>query len=213
MHGTPDPDAAIDLRDVTAGYQQGVAVLEGLTARFGPRGVVLVRGRNGAGKSTLLEVCSGYLRPWRGAVRIAGMDAATAAARTRRRVCRTEPALYPNMTARDHLVFAARCLGVDPAPGLARAERYGLAPWLGYDAKSLSTGNRRKLWIIMCTLGSFDVVILDEPFNGLDPAGRDTLSAEIRHWSATAAVLLISHAPPAGVEADREFTVGGSAGG
>lgn len=207
MSGAPDKGVTVELRDVTAGYQAGRPVLTGLSAAFHRPGLVLVRGRNGSGKSTLLELCSGYLKPWHGVVTVNGVDAGSPRARQRRRVCRTEPALYPNMTTRDHLVFAARCLAADPDHGLARADYYGLGPWLGYAAKSLSTGNRRKLWLTMCTLGSFDVVVLDEPFNGLDVAGRDKLCAELADWSAEKTVLLISHAPPPGVVADTTFTV------
>jgi ABC-type multidrug transport system ATPase subunit len=211
MPGTSDPDLAIDIRDVTVGYQPGVPVLNAFSAQITGRGVVAVRGHNGAGKSTLVEVCSGYLRPWRGAVRIRGLAAHSPAARRRRRVCRTEPALYPNMTARDHLVFASRCLGVPPEPSLARAEHYGLAPWLEHDAKSLSAGNRRKLWLIMCTSGSFDVVLLDEPFNGLDTQGAERLGAEIREWSTTGAVVLNSHTLPPGIEIHQVLVLGKTA--
>jgi ABC-type multidrug transport system ATPase subunit len=208
MHRTPDPDVAVDIRELTTGYERGVAVLEDFSARIDGPGVVVVRGRNGSGKSTLVEVCSGYLKPWRGTVRIRGIDAHLPMARQRRRICRTEPALYPHMTARDHLVFAARCQGVSPQAGLARAARYEMGPWLEYDAKSLSTGNRRKLWLIMCTLGTFDVVVLDEPFNGLDSDGREMLVAEIRGWASELTVVLSVHGLPASIEADQTVFIG-----
>jgi ABC-type multidrug transport system ATPase subunit len=112
------------------------------------------------------------------------------------------------MTVRDHLVFASRCVRADANDALARAERYGLEPWLDYDAKALSTGNSRKLWIIMCTLGSFNVVILDEPFNGLDEEGVNVLREDIHKWATEKSVLLISHAPPEGLIPDETFTVG-----
>lgn len=210
MHVSQDSDLAIEIRDLTVGYQKGSPVLENVSADFEPGGLVLVGGRNGSGKSTLLEVCSGYLPPWRGSVRINGADAASAEARATRRVCRTKQALYPNMTARDHLAFAARCVRTDLNAVLARAERYGLHRWLSHDAKSLSTGNSRKLWIVVCTLGAFDVVLLDEPFNGLDDDGADVLCQEIRQWAAEKSVLLISHKPPAGLRPDRVFLVPGN---
>jgi ABC-2 type transport system ATP-binding protein len=205
MYVPQDPDPAIEIRDLTVGYRKGAPVFTGFSAHFEPGGLVLVGGRNGSGKSTLLEVCSGYLPPWRGTVRVNGMDAGDAAARSSRRVCRTKQALYPNMTVRDHLAFAARCVGVGLDEVLARGERYGLHRWLSHDAKALSTGNSRKLWIVVCTVGAFSVVLLDEPFNGLDDEGTDVLCAEIRGWAAGKSVLLISHKPPAGLRPDRTF--------
>jgi ABC-type multidrug transport system ATPase subunit len=208
MHGPQNTNNAIEIRDVTVGYEKGVPVLEGFSAEFSQGDLVLVRGNNGSGKSTLLEVCSGYLAPWTGSVKINGLDARSADARIRRRVCRTQLALYPNMTVRDHLFFASRCVGSGPETAFERVERYGLQRWLQHDAKSLSTGNSRKLWIIMCTLGVFDVVILDEPFNGLDDESTDALCQELRAWATDKSVLLISHIPPVGLTPERTFMLG-----
>ncbi|MCD0445729.1 ATP-binding cassette domain-containing protein [Glycomyces sp. A-F 0318] len=209
MRGAQDTRAAVDIVDLTAGYERGKPVFQGFSASFPDRGTTQVRGRNGSGKSTLAELCSGYLRPWSGTVTVAGREAGDPAARRRRRVCRTEPALYPNLTARDHLSFASRGIGADPAAAHGRARAYGLGDWMSTEAKALSTGNRRKLWLVMCTLGAFDVAILDEPFNGLDDEGRDRLAAEMRDWSERAAVLLIAHAAPAEASVDRTFDLGG----
>ncbi|WP_199034396.1 ABC transporter ATP-binding protein [Glycomyces salinus] len=209
MHSTPHTDPAVDIVDLTVGYETDKPVLDGFSSSFGRGALTLVRGENGSGKSTLVELCSGYLKPWRGEVRVAGRAASSPAARRNRRVCRTDPALYPHMTVRDHLVFAARCAGIDAGPGLARAERYGLGPWMDDDAGALSTGNRRKVWLTMCTLGDFEVAVLDEPFNGLDADGRDLLCDEMRAWSADAAVVLVAHAPPAALTPDRVLDLDG----
>jgi ABC-type multidrug transport system ATPase subunit len=202
----PDPQnsrVVVEIRDVTVGYDRRVPVFRHFSAAFESGGLVRIGGSNGSGKSTLLEVCSGYLAPWQGSVRINGLDAGSPAARTGRRVCRTKQALYPNMTVRDHLAFAARCVRMDLGDVLARAERYGLHRWLDHDAKSLSTGNSRKLWIIVCTSGDFDVVLLDEPFNGLDDEGAEALCREIGDWSTQKAVLLIAHKLPDTLRPDR----------
>ena len=208
MHATQTADAVLQIRDVTVGYQPGRPVLSAFSMVLDGPALVQVQGRNGAGKSTVLELLSGYLPPWRGTVTIGGLDASRDDARRMRRVCRTEPALYPHMTVRDHLVFAARCRSADPGPGLERAKEYGLEPWFEHDAKSLSTGNRRKTWLIFCTLGDFGVVVLDEPFNGLDDESSERLVMELKNWAATRLVVLISHAPPVGVAADRVITIG-----
>ncbi len=192
-------DSAARVIDVTTGYRLGTPVLSGLTAAVPARGIAHLRGPNGSGKSTFLELLSGYLRPWSGRVEVLGVPAADPRARARRRVCRTRPAVYARMTARDHLVFAARCAGASPAPLLDRADRLELGPWLDEDAATLSTGNTRKLWYLMCTVEPFTLALLDEPFNGLDDAAVAVVAAELREWSATSGVVLISHAPPAAV--------------
>lgn len=210
MHDPQNSELAVEIRDVTVGYARGAPIFTNLSATFEPGGLVRIGGGNGAGKSTLLELFSGYLAPWQGSVRINGLDAGSAAARSARRVCRTTQALYPNMTVRDHLAFAARCVGVGRDDLLARAERYGLRPWLDHEAKSLSTGNSRKLWVIVCTSGDFTVVFLDEPFNGLDDDGAHLLGQEIREWSARKSVLLIAHKLPDSLSPDSTFTVDGA---
>ena len=165
-------------------------------------------GGNGTGKTTLLEVSSGYLHPWSGTVLVNGHDARTPAARASRRVCRTQPALYPNMTADEHLEFASRCIGRPVEEALARAERYGLEPWLQHEAKELSTGNARKLWLLMCTLGDFDLILLDEPMNGLDASACAILEGEIELWRVTKAVVLVAHHLSSAIGPDRSVDLG-----
>lgn len=199
---------SLTVENVSAGYGLDAPVLEGLTLTVGGPGLVLVEGENGTGKSTLVEVISGYLVPRSGSVRVCGLDPASPDASTVRRICRTEPALYPVMTARDHLVFASRWAGTDPAVGAARAVRYGLGPWLDTPAGSLSTGNRRKLWLVMCTQGDVGLVMLDEPFNGLDAEGITLLTEELAAWATTRIVLLVAHRPPAALRPHRRVQLG-----
>ncbi|MEU2432622.1 ATP-binding cassette domain-containing protein [Streptomyces sp. NPDC007861] len=212
MRETQHPETALQLKSVTAGYDRASPVFVDLSLNLPGRGLTMVSGRNGAGKSTFLELGSGYLSPWRGEVRVGDRDARDPQSRAVRRICRTDVSLYPSMTAQDHLVFAARCRGISPELGLDRAVRYGLKPWLGHAAKELSTGNRRKLWLTMCTLGEFALVMLDEPFNGLDSAGIELLSAEMREWAGHASVVLIAHDPPVTVSADMTIALEGCSG-
>ncbi|MGI5195681.1 ABC transporter ATP-binding protein [Streptomyces sp. CA-288835] len=179
----------------------------GLSLSFGAPGLVHLRGGNGSGKSTLVELCSGYLLPWQGSVRVGGLDASSPAARSGRRICRTQPALYPDMTVRDHIVFTSRCRGIDPKGGLDRAVGLGLEPWLDHAAKTLSTGNTRKLWYVVCTLGGFDFAVLDEPFNGIDQEGVEKIAEELSGWAADRLVLLISHTAPAALAVTADFVL------
>jgi ABC-type multidrug transport system ATPase subunit len=201
----------IHVEAVSAGFDAGRPVHRGLTLRIDAPGLTLLQGSNGSGKSTLVEVLSGHLPQTAGTVTLAGVDARSPEASRVRRICRTEPALYPTMTARDHVVFASGWCGADPQEGLRRAERHGLGPWLDEAAEHLSTGNRRKLWTIVCTSGDFDVVVLDEPFNGLDGASTTVLCEELTEWAARRAVLVVSHRPPAQLAPDAVLTLPGGA--
>lgn len=205
MPGSTARGIAVDISDVTAGYRHGEPVFKGLSVTISDRQVTHICGPNGSGKSTLLELCSGYLRPWAGTVTIEGRPAASPAARETRRICRTKTALYPHMTVRDHLTFASRCYRAEIDTVIARARSIGLAPWFEADARALSTGNARKLWYVMCTLGEFRQVFLDEPFLGMDEAGGEVLVEDVRRWSERAAVVLISHALPDGVRVDQRI--------
>jgi ABC-type multidrug transport system ATPase subunit len=192
----PQSHRFVELDAVSAGYGQGPAVLEDVQLTLDQPGIVRLHGANGSGKSTMVEVLSGYLRPARGRVLLGGVPAASPEAAERRRICRTEPALYPMMNVRDHLVFASRWCGADPERALARADRYGLGPWLDSPAETLSTGNRRRLWIIQCTVGDFETLVLDEPFNGLDEDSTCVLIAELEGWARSCCIVLIAHQPP-----------------
>lgn len=200
---SPKPDHFIELASLEAGYVSGHPVLTAVDLTLSEPGIFRLSGPNGSGKSTLVEVLSGYLPPTAGSALISGKHASSAAAHHNRRICRTEPALYPMMSVRDHLVFASRWCGADPRDALDRAECYGLGPWLDHAAETLSTGNRRRLWIIQCTVGEFHTVVLDEPFNGLDTASESLLVDELHAWRAERCVILIAHQPPAELRLDR----------
>lgn len=213
MSSEADHRHAIVIEAVTTGYFVGEPVLSDLTCNVMRVGLTHLRGPNGSGKSTFVELCSGYLRPWAGSVRIAGHEAADRAARAARRVCRTKPALYPRMTVRDHLHLAARCASVSPRLAMERADRLGVGQWMDAEASTLSTGNARKLWYLMCTLGSFSVVVLDEPFVGLDHGGVQQVCNDVRVWAREGAVVLVSHELPPAIYPDHALElVGGPLG-
>jgi ABC-type multidrug transport system ATPase subunit len=151
-----------------------------------------------------VELVAGYLRPWSGLVLVNGILANCAEARPGRAVARSVPALYSNMTVFDHLAFAARARPDSRGQGelMTRAEKFGLFPWMDCAADQLSTGNRRKLWIIMTTAGTPRVVVLDEPFDGLDSATVDILIGEIKAWSDDRMVILVAHQLPAALRCD-----------
>jgi ABC-type multidrug transport system ATPase subunit len=141
-------------------------------------------------------------------VTVGGIEAADPRARRVRRVCRTQPALFPRMTVADHLHVAARATATPVAHAVARADALGLGPWREATATTLSTGNARKLWYVMCTLGDFEVACLDEPFLGLDEDGVQVVCREIADWAATAAVVLAGHDLPDRLAVHHRFDLG-----
>lgn len=185
------PEIALDR--VFAGYAAERPVFENTSFTLTGPSLIHLQGRNGSGKSTFVELVSGYLAPWSGTVALSGLSAGDPQCRSRRRVCRSEPALFAPMTARDHLIFACIARDSDPGPELLRAEGLGMAAWLDESAGNLSTGNVRKLWYLMNTVGPFDCLVLDEPFNGVDTQGSASMVNEIRHWATSRLVVIITH--------------------
>jgi len=184
--------------------------VEGLVKRFGPvvalagvgftvpaGGVLAVLGPNGAGKSTLLRVLAGLSRPSAGRVRVGDGEAGDRR-RMRGRVGYVGHAtfLYPNLTARENLVFAARLYGV-AEPGRradALLAEQGLEALAGRPAGSFSRGQAQRLAIARGLVHDPPVVLLDEPFTGLDPGSDDRLAARVRALAgAGRAVVLVTH--------------------
>ncbi|GAA2572571.1 ABC transporter ATP-binding protein [Pseudonocardia hydrocarbonoxydans] len=193
MNADPGPGRLVcELSGVSAGYRRDVDVLTGVDLRV-PHGCTLLTGPNGSGKSTVVELVAGTLRPSRGSVTVLGLPASTPELRSRRTVCRATPALYPALTVSEHVSL----LEIDPGSFAERAGRYGLARWLDTPVHGLSTGNVRKAWLLLTTGAPGELLVLDEPFNGLDPQGVGALAGDIDTWMATGcSVTVVAHEPP-----------------
>jgi ABC-2 type transport system ATP-binding protein len=147
-----------------------------------PRGLVYgVLGPNGAGKSTLLRLALGLIRPSRGSVRLLGEQRIDARVLRRVGAMIEAPALYPFLTARETMRAFARYSGLkDPAREQAVLERVGLAGAADRRAKTFSMGMRQRLALGAALLTRPELLILDEPTNGLDPAGIQEMRSLIR---------------------------------
>jgi ABC-2 type transport system ATP-binding protein len=184
---------------------------EGLTKRFGKREVVSdvsfeltagevfgFLGPNGAGKTTTIRMLVGLARPDRGRVRIAGFDLQHDFAKAMSHVgCIVESTdLYPYLTGRENLLHFARMLenGAESRiPELARL--VFLEGRLEDRVATYSLGMRQRLGLAQALLGEPDLLILDEPANGLDPAGIREIRQLIRHLASDRglAVFVSSH--------------------
>ncbi|MFI5803660.1 ATP-binding cassette domain-containing protein [Streptomyces sp. NPDC051561] len=156
--------------------------------------LALLTGPNGAGKSTLLRVLAGLIGPSAGTVTVAGLPPDHPGVRRRRGFLQDEPPLYDHLTVREHLLLAARLWQV-PVP-TARLDRYGLTQHLDRPAHALSLGSRKKLGLLIATAHEPGLILLDEPYNGLDHTAADLLTAELAAWRAGGRTVLMStHAP------------------
>jgi heme exporter protein A len=188
------------------------AVLAGLDLTVDAGEVVGVFGPNGAGKTTLVRILATLLTPTAGSVRLFGEDAfASSAARLRRRLglVTHESFLYPDLTAVENLLLYARLYGVqDPA---ARAD--ALVAWAGLGmhrsrpVRAYSRGMMQRLALARALLHEPDLLVLDEPFSGLDAAATDAVESvlqRLRREGRTA--LLTTHDVVRGLKiADRVY--------
>ena len=155
-------------------------------------------GPNGAGKTTTIRMLVGLARPDHGRVRIAGFDVARDFAKAMSRVgCIVESTdLYPYLTGRENLLHFARMLP-DGAQGRIGelAQLVSLEGRLEDRVSTYSLGMRQRLGLAQALLGAPDLLILDEPANGLDPAGIREIRQLIRHLAEDRgiAVFVSSH--------------------
>lgn len=164
--------AAIELEGVSKRFGRGddaVEALADLSLSVPTGGIYGLLGPNGAGKSTLLRIVAGLVFADRGSVRLFGAPA-TAAARRRLGMLVEGPGLYPFLTARQMLDVLARTSGSGPDLS-ALLRRVGLEAAADRTIAGFSLGMRQRLGIAAALVAGPDILVLDEPANGLDPAG------------------------------------------
>jgi len=130
-------------------------------------------GRNGAGKSTTLKLLCGLARPTQGEALIFGKPIRDSVARRRVGALIEQPGLYPDLSGRENLRLYATLLGLDsPARQVDEIlETVGLSPKEKKPVKHYSMGMKQRLGVGLALLGGPDLLLLDEPINGLDPEG------------------------------------------
>ncbi len=161
-------------------------VLRGISATFGDGSVCGIAGANGAGKTTLFQCLAGIL-PYEGRI-----------AHTRHAVLKNalayapaEPQFFPRTTGREYLEFIRHARGETEVP--PEALQLFELPLDDYIHR-YSTGMKRKLVLMGTAIGPSDVLLLDEPFNGVDLQSNLQLKRRIRDWKdAGKTVLLSSH--------------------
>jgi heme exporter protein A len=194
----------------TRAAEQAAVDVVGLGRRFGRR--IAVRdvsfsvragdclalfGPNGAGKTTLLRVLAGLLRPTSGSARVAGVELpGGAAARAVVGLISHQSMLYSALTALENVEFAAKLYGVNaPRDAALRAlERMRVSDRADSPVRSLSRGLQQRVSIARAMVHDPRVVLLDEPYTGLDEAGAAALTDALHTLKCEgASLVLVTH--------------------
>ena len=175
-----------------------VRAVGGFDLSVGAGTSVALVGRNGAGKSTTMRVLAGVLPPTSGTVRVAGRDAATDPTGVRAAVgyCPDVGGLIPRATPWEHLQLAARLRGMTSWQDRARdlLTRFDLEAASDRITAGFSHGMSRRMSVVLAAFHEPRLLLLDEPFDGVDPLGVDaTLDVVHAALASGAAVLVSTH--------------------
>jgi ABC-2 type transport system ATP-binding protein len=187
---------AISIENVTKSYES-VAAVQGINLRVSQGAILGLLGPNGAGKTTTLRMVMNILVPDEGSIHVLGRPVSD---ETRDSVgyLPEERGLYPRMQVRDIIVFLAALHGLSEAEAGRRArgwlDRFELSDWSDKKLADLSKGMQQKVQFITAVIHRPPLVILDEPFSGLDPVNAATVKdimLELRNQGST--IILSTH--------------------
>jgi ABC-2 type transport system ATP-binding protein len=167
-------EMAVSTSGLTKRYPGGVLAVDGLDLRVGRGEIYAFLGLNGAGKSTTIRMLLGMIKPTSGTASLFGTPVRADAPELWSRVghlVETATA-YPELSVRENLDIARQLQGSVSRSAMDVAiERLGLGPYATRRAGTLSLGNLQRLGLARALLHDPELVVLDEPANGLDPAG------------------------------------------
>jgi ABC-type multidrug transport system ATPase subunit len=184
--------AAIEVRGLRKSYR-GVVALDGLDLTVPDGGVFGFLGPNGAGKTTTIRALVGHLRAT-GSISVLGADVPAALPTVVDRVGALveQPSFFPGFSGRTNLQLLASSRGFLPARVDAALEAVGLTDRAGSRFSSYSLGMKQRLGVAAVLLKDPELLILDEPSNGLDPAGMAEMRTMIRRLAADGRTVFVS---------------------
>ena len=186
-------EAAIDVRELSKRYGSAPA-LEPLDLRVGYGERVTLIGHNGSGKTTLIKIIAGALEPTGGTASAAGHPVGSLDARAAVAYLADSPVFYDDLSVWEHLEFTARLHGTADweQHAVDLLDALGLLPRADDLPSTFSRGLQQKAAIALAFVRPFDVLLVDEPFVGLDRIGREVLLELLGDAHADGAALLIA---------------------
>ena len=178
----------------------GRTVVDGVSISVEQRSIVGLLGRNGAGKTTSFRMCIGMIVPDGGAVTFEGRDVTKFPMFKRARLgmgyLSQEPSVFQRLSVIDNLLAILETMSLTSRERHRRArdliERFSLGEVVKSQARFLSGGERRKLEIARAMVTNPSLILLDEPFSGVDPIAVEELQSEIRRLVASGVSILIT---------------------
>jgi heme exporter protein A len=188
------------------------AALAAVDLSIGAGEFVTLMGPNGAGKTTLLRILATLARPTSGTVRIAGLDPTRDGTQVRQRIgfLSHRTLLYEDLTAEQNLRFYARMYGLDDGPARVQdlLQRVGLATRHHDLVRTFSRGMQQRLALARAVLHRPQVLLLDEPYTGLDPLAAQVLTGLLTELTGEGCTtLLTTHDLGRGLEVGRRVVV------
>jgi lipopolysaccharide export system ATP-binding protein len=177
----------------------GRVVVNGVSVTIAHRSIVGLLGRNGAGKTTTFRMIMGMITPEAGKVTFDGADITMLPMYKRAQLgigyLSQEPSIFQRLSVRDNLYAILETMPLTREQRNSRAdtliERFGLAEVAGSQGRFLSGGERRKLEIARAMVTEPSLILLDEPFSGVDPITVQDLQKDIRHLVADEGVSIL----------------------
>lgn len=183
---------AIDIRNLRKIYGNVIVINElNLSVPYGV--VYCLVGPNGAGKTTIIDILLDYRRPTAGNVSVFDSDPKRAQVMICERVgvVPEGASTFDRLSGAEHIKYASDSKGVVESPPKL-LKRVGLQGVEQKQARTYSQGMRKRLYLAMALVGKPDLLILDEPFSGLDPDGRRILEDIVREENERGATVLLS---------------------
>jgi len=183
-----------EFRHVTKWYGPVIGVND-ISVTLGP-GITGLLGPNGAGKTTLIKLLTGQLRPSLGKVLVGGHVAISAIAKRRLGYCPDVDTFYEEMSGRRFVETMAKLHGMDSRTARERSnaalEQVGMADRADRRLKGYSKGMRQRIKLAQALIHDPDLLIVDEPLNGVDPVGRRELMDLFRRFRDQGKAVLVS---------------------